>query len=112
MTKRTTTESELRFWLAEGKTHAEIAKVLGRSQSAVAAAFAVLGINGKGRRNNGAPPIAAYLAGLRAGMTIREIAAAHDVSHPAVVQALKRSGNPTCARKLLRAEAEKQTQPA
>lgn len=108
MTRRTTTEAELREWVTQGKTHAEIARLLGRHMSHVASACSVLGIHGKMGRRSGAHDLSGYLTGMRAGMTLAEIATKHGEKAGSVFMALRRAGLPTTARKLLAAEAAKQ----
>jgi hypothetical protein len=111
--KKTITESELRRLVEEGKTHREIGDMLGRVSSAVAAACAVLGINSGpkskyGKRRPAAHDTDAYLSDLRRGLTMQELGAKHGMHAMSIRQALLRAGLPTCARKLLRQEAEKQ----
>jgi hypothetical protein len=115
MSKRTTTEAELREWLAQGKTHGEIAKSLGFHRSTVASACAVLGIESKVGRGAGKGRVSteAYLADMRSGLTLTEIAKKHGKASAGVVYSLLRfHGLPTCARKLLLADAAKQQQAA
>lgn len=45
--KRTTTEAELRQWVADRKTAKEIAGILGRSMSSIATTKMILGIGNK-----------------------------------------------------------------
>lgn len=110
--KRTTTEADLRDLIAQGKTNLEIATMLGRHPNAVSNACSVLGI----RRQRGPVRIGGtneeYLARLRCGKTVREVAQEFGVSHTAVALSLKRAGLPTSARQLLVAEAAKQLQAA
>lgn len=111
MTKRTTTESELREWIAQGKSHGEIAGLIGRRREQVATVCMVLGISsvrGCGRPAIDPKRLESYVTGLRAGMTIREIATTQGVSHSTVHQALRRHGLPTSSRQLLRREAAAQ----
>jgi hypothetical protein len=48
--KRTTTEAELRQWVAEGKSALKISEILGCQKSIIANAKMVLGITGGARR--------------------------------------------------------------
>jgi hypothetical protein len=107
--KKTITESELRRLVEEGKTHREIGDMLGRFYGNIAATCAVLGVkgpNGKYAKRGGVHDMDAYLSDMRRGMTLQEIGAKHGRNAVAIRQALLRAGLPTCARNLLRQEAE------
>lgn len=112
--KKTITESELRQLVAEGKTHGEIAKSLGRHQASISATCSVLGITSH-RWADGRPAkiehnTDVYLKAFRAGLTIAETAKQCGLTPATVREALKRAGLPTCARQLLRHEAAQQAQ--
>lgn len=104
--KKTTTEAELRDWIAQGKTHGQIADLLGRHPSSIAVTCAILGVSAKGSKGRG-PDLPAYLADMRSGMTIAAIAKKHGKCVSSINAALKRAGLPTSARALLVQEAIK-----
>lgn len=106
MIKRTTTEAELREWIAQGKTFGEIGRMLGRRPQAVRAACNVLGIGSHPTWDEREKhDLAGYVADLERGLTIREISDIRGIPQTNIHQALRRAGLPTCARKAIRAKA-------
>lgn len=105
--KKTTTEAQLREWVASGKTYGEIAKLLGRHASSITATVSVLGISRRAIAPKKHDPLT-YLEGVKAGKTLAEIAREHGTGTSTVQMALTRAGLPTCARTYLRQMAEQQ----
>jgi hypothetical protein len=91
--KRTTTEAELRAWIEEGLTHAQIAAKLGRFKQAVSCAVAVLGLGECKRRVT--DNASALYARLCDGENVTAIAKAEGITRQAVYARLRRAGYPT-----------------
>jgi hypothetical protein len=108
MSKRTISEAELRTLVAQGKTHSQIANMIGRHPAAVAAACYILGVSSKVKTKKTPEAALTFLNDLKAGNSINGIAAKHGIGYAAVYHTLRRAGLPTSARKLLQAEAAKQ----
>jgi DNA-binding CsgD family transcriptional regulator len=96
----TTTEAAIRALVAQGKKFPEIARELDVNYSRLLTACSLLGIKSPMRRPVKAD---AFLEGIKAGKSLREIGAEHGVSHAYVHTALRRAGLPTTASAVLRA---------
>jgi hypothetical protein len=97
---KTTTEAELREWIAAGVTVSEIADRLAVPTNYVYTMLRLLGLSAERKRK-----VAAYFEGIKGGMSLSEIGAANGVTGPAVNHALRRAGLPTCASAYLRQQA-------
>jgi len=87
--------AEIEALAAEGLTVHQAAKRIGAPNVQVGTAAKLLGIAFR-------DPVDAFYAGVKAGKTLMQIGAENDVSHTAVLYALRRAGLPTCAREVLR----------
>lgn len=102
MTK-TTSEAQIRALVAQGKKFPEIAEELGVNVFNLRSACCVLGIKSPTRTASAH----SFYEGIKAGLTVREIAAEHDVSATTVTNTLRRAGLPTSGQAFLKAQAQK-----
>lgn len=94
----TTSEAAIRALVAQGKKFPEIARELDVNVNTLRTACCLLGIGSPRRIPAKAND---FLQGVKAGMTLRQIGAAHGVSGAYVQAALKRANFPTSARAYL-----------
>lgn len=105
-----TTEAQLRFeviaaYADVGASAAQAAEQLGVTRNAIYVTARVLGIKFADERHKRTAPTAAYMDGLRAGYTLKELSAKHGRSVASIAGALKRAGLPTCARLAIRQQS-------
>jgi DNA invertase Pin-like site-specific DNA recombinase len=107
--KRTTTEAELRQWVAEGKSAREIGEILGCGKSAIGATKSILGIKGGAKRGNA--PIDIDFSRVREiflkGGDIKSAAAALKISVVTLRMKMKEAGLPTSEAEFWKREAKK-----
>lgn len=97
----TTTEAQLRGWLAEGEGAQDIAERLGVHSNYVYVTLALLGLTHTHRAD-----AQAFYRLLVAGKNPREIGEALGFTRRTVEKTLKQAGLPTCAREYWRRQAK------
>ena len=104
----TTTEAQLREWVAQGMKQIEIAALVGVPQNMVSATMRVLGITPaypkSGKRY--VHDTQKYLELLSQGMTLKEVSAATGTPFEAISKNLAQNGLPTTARAYLKWKAQ------
>lgn len=102
---KTTTEAQLREWVAQGLTQWEIALMLGTHQPTVSAALRMLGIKSKNRCYK-EHEVEKYLDGLSKGRTITEICTEVGINPNTAMKYLKSKGLPTSSISYLKWKAQ------
>jgi len=102
---KTTTEAQLREWVAQGLTQREIGLMLDTHQPTVSTALRVLGIKSINGLYKG-HDVEKYLDGLSKGRTLTEICKTANVKRSTVVKFLERRDLPTSSRAYIKWKAQ------
>lgn len=102
---KTTTEAQLREWVAQGLTQWEIALMVGTNQPTVSAALRMLGIKSKNRCYK-EHDVEKYLDGLSKGRTLAEICKEVGISTNTAIKYLRSKGLPTSSISYLKWKAK------
>lgn len=97
----TTTEAQLRDWIADGETAPQIAARLGVHTNYVYVTLALLGLS-----KAPCSDVDLMHEGIKAGKTAEQVGAELGMTGSGVRRALKRAGLPTCALEYLRAQQQ------
>ncbi len=102
---KTTTEAQLREWVAQGLTQREIGLLLGTHQPTVSTALRVLGIKSTSHLYK-EHDVEKYLEGLSKGMTLTEICKEAGINKDTACKYLKSKGLPTSSISYLKWKAK------
>jgi len=102
---KTTTEAQLREWVAQGLTQREIGLMLGTHQPTVSAALRVLGIKSTSHLYK-EHDVEKYLDGLSKGRTLTEICKEVGISTNTAIKYLRSKGLPTSSISYLKWKAK------